>query len=138
MWKQAHLSERQLGAFIALYTLDVGEPPKLLNASLVKFRNQVIHQGRIPTRAEALKYGQGVLDIIRSLISEAKSRFPKGIEQETHRHIISSQKEWGGEVPSTMGLATIVSLTHVDEARNNRSLEDSLGDIEAMRSIYAS
>ncbi|WP_162820906.1 hypothetical protein [Microvirga calopogonii] len=78
------------------------------------------------------------MDIIRSLISEAKSRFPKGIEQETHRHIISSQKEWGGEVPSTMGLATIVSLTHVDEARNNRSLEDSLGDIEAMRSIYAS
>lgn len=133
--KDMKYSERQLGAFITLFTLEIGGPPKLLHPDLVAFRNRVVHEGRIPTRTEALSYGQAVLDIIRHLITEMKVRFPKGIEEATHRYLLSSHKDWEGVIPSTMSLNTIVSLNSVDETCNKRSLEVCLGDIEAMRSI---
>jgi hypothetical protein len=128
------LSERQLGAFITLFTLETGAPPKLLHTNLVAFRNKVVHDGRVPTRAEALSYGQAVLDIIRSLIAEMKSRFPKGIDEATTRHLMTSSKEWDGATPSTMSIATIVSLNMADEAYHTRSLEEALHGIKEMRS----
>jgi hypothetical protein len=132
------LSERQLGAFIALFTLETGTPPKLLHPDLVAFRNKVVHDGRVPTRKEALSYGQAVLEIIRNLITEMKTRFPKGIDEATTRHLTSSYKDWGNATPSTMTIATIVSLNIADEAYNRRSLEEALNGIEEMRSKMSS
>src|SRR5690606_34252006 len=61
-------SERQLGAFIFIYLQEMGEKPALLHPDHIKFRNQVIHKGQIPTKQEALEYGQAILDLIRPLL----------------------------------------------------------------------
>lgn len=61
-------SERQLGAYIALWAFNFGERPKLLNPNNkygVKLRNEVVHKGKIPTRDECIGFGDAVLDIIR-------------------------------------------------------------------------
>lgn len=73
-------SERQLGAFIFLYSQSFGSPPALLSNSKTTFRNEVVHKGKIPSRREALDYGEAILDVINPLHTQAHERFPKGIE----------------------------------------------------------
>ena len=63
-WKRVkRQSERQLGLFIATFLNENGAPPQLLSESDAAFRNAVVHQGEIPTEAEAIKFGQAVIDI---------------------------------------------------------------------------
>lgn len=68
-WKKiSRQSERQLGAFVALFILEFGiQPPVLANAQ-IELRNKVIHQGYFPTKEECLLYGRSVLDSIRQTI----------------------------------------------------------------------
>ena len=58
-------SERQLGAFFYLWLSHFGTIPALLPTDKTTFRNKVIHQGLIPSREEAVSYGQVVLLLIR-------------------------------------------------------------------------
>ena len=49
-WKEVGpRSERQLGAFVIAYTVECGRPPETLSNASQKFRNRVIHEGKIPT-----------------------------------------------------------------------------------------
>jgi len=79
-WKPLKkLSERQTGAFYMLYLHENKKPvPNLDNQKISKksgdyksFRNQVIHNGYIPTREEVIKFGectfQHVADLLCSL-----------------------------------------------------------------------
>ncbi|TQP95438.1 hypothetical protein FLL78_18950 [Vibrio cholerae] len=64
-WKLvSNQSERQLGAFIFLYLSEVGELPTILKSEDSGFRNSVIHKGKIPTKQEAITFGQKVSDLI--------------------------------------------------------------------------
>jgi hypothetical protein len=62
--KIAVQSERQLGAFIFVYLLENKTRPKLLSDKLIKFRNNVIHRGYIPSDDEVIKYAWKVAQII--------------------------------------------------------------------------
>lgn len=64
-WKHvASQSERQLGGYIFLYLNTYGASPQILPQVLTKLRNDVIHRGHIPGRAEAIRFGEAVADII--------------------------------------------------------------------------
>tara|TARA_R110002073_G_scaffold8027_22_gene44937 strand:- start:27230 stop:27928 length:699 start_codon:yes stop_codon:yes gene_type:complete len=64
-WKHVkNQSERQLGAFIFAYLLTYKDAPDLLPNPRVAFRNDVIHKGKIPSRAEAVKYGDAVMTAV--------------------------------------------------------------------------
>jgi hypothetical protein len=60
-------SERQLGAFIFLFTLQFSETPSILKESQVELRNKVAHQGKIPARDEAIRFGSNVVRIFDEL-----------------------------------------------------------------------
>src|SRR5215204_7577291 len=58
-WKlMSKQSERQLGAFAVLYLFETGKFPDFLDSNrlMSRFRNDVIHTGKIPTRNDAVKY----------------------------------------------------------------------------------
>ncbi|WP_141233290.1 hypothetical protein [Lysobacter antibioticus] len=57
-------SERQLGAFLTAH-LAVTKTAFTLNHSIPKFRNNVIHKGKIPPPDEALSFCSSVFDEIR-------------------------------------------------------------------------
>lgn len=80
-------SERQLGAFLFLHTAEFLAPPDMLANKMVQFRNSVIHQGRIPTKGEAVQFGQAVLDVIRPVIMRAQERYADAIEQLTWKKL---------------------------------------------------
>lgn len=79
IWKNiASQSERQLGAYITSYSQTFGEEPIILNPNKdVPFRNSVIHKGFIPSKEEALNYGNIVMTVIESSLLKLKSKYPK-------------------------------------------------------------
>jgi len=80
-------SERQLGAFIFLHSAEFLSPPQLLSNKMIQFRNNVTHQGLIPSRAVAVQFGQSVLDVMRPVLIRARERYAAEIEQLTWRKL---------------------------------------------------
>jgi hypothetical protein len=112
-WRQVkNSSERQLGAFILLWTHSFTELPQLLTQKEIEFRNQVIHKGRIPTRAEALVFCSAVYTIIRSAIAALKSKKNSSVS----RVIIADMRQRstkGEQLGPTMSIPTVVTLNGI-------------------------
>jgi hypothetical protein len=97
-WGQVRLqSERQMGAFAFLYLYETGCHPAMLSNQRVKFRNAIIHQGKFPSRDEALEYGQAVLDLIDPVLGQLESC------KEQVLTIISRQRQEATELAAKLG-----------------------------------
>lgn len=66
-------SERQLGAYLLSHAFEFGENPPSLKPDLQKFRNDVVHNGLIPTEQEAIAFGDAVLKVIRTALAKLRS-----------------------------------------------------------------
>lgn len=139
-WKQiANQSERQLGAFLFLWASEFGEVPQLLSSNDAGFRNSVIHKGKIPTKEEALEYGNTILAIIRPKNVQLRSECDDQIWEVTFEHIRDCSNVGEGQVAGgTMCANTIVSLTAAEEKHNSQTLEEALSGISKWRNIVAS
>jgi hypothetical protein len=60
----AKQSERQLGALACLFLNETKRPLEYLSNSVVTFRNDVVHKGRIPNRDETIEYGQAIMEFV--------------------------------------------------------------------------
>lgn len=126
-WKNvSQQSERQLGAFIFLYCKSFSKSPTLLHQKQVKLRNDVVHKGKIPTREEAVAYGESVLNVIMPILKRVKSDFPDGVQSTIINHLRESRKTDEGQQVGTMSIATIISLSSGDN--KEPTLEESLVD----------
>ena len=75
-WKQvSSQSERQLGGYIFSHLIMCGRPPNLLSNSLITLRNRAIHKGYIPSKEEAMQYGDGVSKLIIEGVSQLHRRY---------------------------------------------------------------
>lgn len=64
-----------------LYFQAFGREPLLLNQNKeVPFWNSVIHKGYIPTKQEAIDYGNSVMKIIEQSLIDLKNKFPTETE----------------------------------------------------------
>lgn len=132
-WDMARKSsERQLGAFVALYSFETGAMPKILSEKQSNFRNKVVHQGKIPSKEEAISYGQSILDIIRPIIKLCKEKYKDGLNSAISDHLRDLSE--GNKYPQTnMGMMTIVSLRYDDAAMEARTMVEALDFLESMR-----
>ncbi len=129
-------SPRQLGAFIFIYLAEFGVPPTLLSRSKMDFRDEVVHQGKIPSREEALKYGQAILDVVRPILKQISIKFPKGVQQTVFQHLHDCRSSTDDACPvSTMGISTILSLSVATPGYDERSLEEALKDLKRKKLI---
>lgn len=68
-WKYvSSSSERQLGAFYFLYLYEIKAVPKKVNDKWEKFRNDVIHKGKIPFYEKTLEYAKYVFNYITEIL----------------------------------------------------------------------
>lgn len=127
-WKMvSSQSERQMGAFIFLWASHFGESPMLLSNNQVAFRNDVIHKGKIPTKAEAIVYGNAVLSVLRPKMLILLEKFPDEVQKIIFYHLRDSQPNSpGGKQVSTMCASTILSLSSGDKSHHRKSLEEHL------------
>lgn len=81
-------SERQLGAFMATWLADTGGHPALLRDSDVSTRNAVVHNGKFPTREEAIRFGQAVADVVSPVLARlGTADMEPTVWKLTHEHL---------------------------------------------------
>lgn len=69
LWKSLRKqSERQIGAFAAVFLVLEGKQAPILDQKAVEFRNRVVHQGHICSRLEAVDYCSQIADRMLPLI----------------------------------------------------------------------
>jgi len=131
VWNQvSKQSERQLGAFLFLWTNKFDEVPELLTNKDTKFRNEVIHKGKIPTKEEALIFGNTILKIIRPKIKQLQFLFEKEISSVIFKHLRDCSKIESDQISGgTMCTNTIISLSSGEESHNTQTLESALDSI---------
>lgn len=131
MWaKVARQSERQYGAYLSMYLNEHGALPPVLSNNRVKFRNDVIHRGKIPTRDEAISYGECILETIGPALQNAKKKFPDGIQTLTLKHLATAHRAAKqGAAIATSCMPTILSLSR---EKSEKTLEEELAALKGM------
>lgn len=82
----------------------------------IEFRNDVIHNGKIPKQQEAIDYGQEILNVMMPIITKLKENYPSPIQQVTVNQLLDRRIESDKERPvSTLGLKTIIGLYNKKE-----------------------
>lgn len=127
-WKTvSNRSERQLGAFVFLWASNFSASPALLDTKQVSFRNGVIHKGKIPTREEALSFGNTVLSVLRPNMLTLRERFADAINKVVFYHLLDAQTPGAASPSSTMCASTIVSLSAGEASHHQGDLQHHLG-----------
>jgi hypothetical protein len=123
MWGSlSRMSERQLGAFIALFVQTFKTQPPLLVRKLVELRNDVVHKGYFPTEEESLRYGAAVLASIRHIIGRLQS------DQALENELARSLNDKGDFSPAGPQL----TLYPFHLLGTNRSIANDVATIEHM------
>lgn len=118
LWKTvSKQTARQLGAYIFVYKLEERQTPKILDTDVVKFRNNVIHQSLIPTKNEAIEFGQSVIDVINSALSVLRNSKMKAVGEikrsellDIHRNLLKVNEDSEISI-STLSMPTLLNST---------------------------
>lgn len=139
-WKTvASQSERQLGAFILLYAQTFKTEPNLLASDKVSFRNAVVHKGKIPSKSEALEYGQAVLDIINPIADKMMSTLEHGMLEAASLHVIEHRKPINSSALQPLQSASspsVLNVTSRPKIFKHPTLVEGLKHLEFMQGIY--
>jgi len=116
----AKQSERQLGMFVTASLLMTRRCPVLLNPNQeVKFRNDVIHGGYVPTAAEAIAFGDVVMRLINDSLAMLRTLAPKALITTYERlspapkhNVSTSEATWNDDEDHT-GVVNIVTAVDV-------------------------
>lgn len=135
-WKEIKdKSERQLGAYINTYVLESGEPPALLPDKKSHFRNEVVHQGRIPTRDEAIEFGQEVRNLVAPAWTKLKEDHPEHVTEVVKRHVMKIRGAIRGDPRvQFQGISTTLSMSR-GKGQPQPSLQDALNRLKMRRAI---
>ncbi len=75
LWKTiSSQSERQLGAFTALFFNKIRKLPVRLTDNTIHFRNDVTHKGKFPTKQETYDFALAVANYVKANINEISTR----------------------------------------------------------------
>jgi hypothetical protein len=133
----ANKSERQLGAFIFLWLNRFLTLPPLLTDDESAFRNKVVHDGKIPTRAETLDYGNRVLRIIQSSTRLLSRMLSDSVLNVSYRNTKAAMDKSGLGSPS-VNMADGTILKHAEAADDTIRLEDYLPMLVDVQTLLAS
>ena len=139
VWKKvSSQSERQLGAYIMLYFKVFAKEPILLNQNKeVPFRNSVIHKGYIPTKEEAIDYGNSVMEIIEQSLIDLKQKFPDeteltfdhyGYKKSAEEKFHKLEKKTGNE--QNFACVNIMTTIDVKHGREINPKDERKGKVE--------
>lgn len=111
-WKPvAAQSERQLGAFLFTHLLETKQPCKWLEGESVQLRNSVIHKGYLPTRAEALGYGERALSFMIPLLRYLRAKYRTEMESVAIQQVAMVTERARQRNPLNLGVMTIPTVT---------------------------
>jgi hypothetical protein len=118
-WKPlSRLSERQFGAYVSLYVVSFGEAPLTLSNRMVELRNQVVHNGDLPDREEALKFGEAIYGVIQSGVQKLRASCLDDVNSELGAHVTRISGKMGSRYPRTFQV-TATALNIIEDISNS-------------------
>lgn len=133
LWKEvAKQSERQHGAHFFLYASKFGVAPKALNRTEREFRNDVVHKGVIPSRAEAMKFGESVRQVIVHELSHLRATVLTSLDAVIVENLYIQHGVKSGHVIS-VGAISKWSPISAGVDPPNESLEEMLRRLDGQR-----
>jgi hypothetical protein len=138
-WKSAaKYSERQLGAYIVAHLICEHRGPMLLSNAKTEFRNDVIHRGKVPTRDQAIAFGNAVFEVVLPTLAALKAKYAGTIQDDVMAHVkrVASQAKGGPFKYSSMCIGTTVSLASA-EPNKETAVEQAIARVETMRAKFA-
>lgn len=131
-WKPvAKSSERQLGVFIGAWAFAFGKCPTVLSNDWASFRNNVVHNGEIPSKAKAVEFGEVILKQLRSQMGALTDNYGERVNREVSRHVRSFQPKSTSPV-GTMYQQMLICL------QDSQSCEPARQTLEAYLEFQAS
>jgi hypothetical protein len=125
-------SERQFGAFVAVWLLETGTSYTIVSLSqinsMTSLRNEVIHQGKIPTLSECKEYGQYVFDIVLPIEKRLSTEYEPAYKDERFARAM----EMSHSSSSPIGILSIYSAFKA-AINTDRTLESVLKKLEEYR-----
>lgn len=120
LWKPiSNSSVMQEGAFIYSYFEQFRTIPPTLPNKKKEFRNSVIHKGMLPTREQALDYGEKIIDLMWPTVQKTKEQMERGVRQTVRAHLsgpaITAYNE--GLILGTFSRATLITLNPCSSER---------------------
>jgi len=133
VWKLiSKQSERQFGAFAIAYLLEFGLSYTSVSQNhidkMTKLRNDVVHQGKIPTYQECIDYGQYVINIITPVEQILLDNYGSHHKKECFALANEVRKDY----PSPLNVLSIVSYFS-ETIKNNGQLELTLEHLRKYR-----
>ena len=139
-WKHVSVqSERQLGAFVFAYLVANSTPPPMLHPNDVKFRNDAIHKGKIPSREEATRFGEKVLEIILQVLTPLRAQAEEFVQRAVRSYIHEVQTRALAENPNIAGMSagTLICLARAQSERQP-TLPEWIEGLEVQRRTFSS
>lgn len=87
--KVANQSERQLGAYIFLYLQEFGALPEMLSNQMIELRNDVVHKGLLPDKAQSLAFGSAAYEVIQHGVRQLRETHLEHVKDVLRQHMIS-------------------------------------------------
>lgn len=139
-WKQmASQSERQFGAFTAMYLLHTTTPWVPLDQKFVELRNNCVHKGYLPSGSEATEFGVAALQAIWRIVDALKATYSELLRRsaefvERHAAAREAVKQGGGQLGST-AFPSVVDVMHRAESDAALVLKRAVANI-GLRNLY--
>lgn len=133
-FKQINRSEPQLGAYALAFLFLFNKAPtlpgkiKFQGKDLQSFRNEVAHQGRIPTKDEAVAFGQEVFNLVHPVVHQ--------LREDDKQHFFEELKRESGKPPRA-GFRTMLNCGVRLSPAPSLNVQDYLSQLaETMASLY--
>ena len=135
-WKEvSQQSERQLGAFVFLFTLEYKKTPASLTHSERSFRNDVIHKGKFPSYAKTIKYCKRITDLIYGVLETLRNsdeQIINNLAEEKQQKMLTKFEEMKKR-PFTHLELTLINLHHHISSFERRDVEEYIEEIRAVK-----
>ena len=119
-WKGlSRQSERQLGAYIFLYLCENNKPPVLLPNSMIKLRNDVVHNGKIPTEEEGIEFGRTVYSIVGPELKALKQGYDSEVNEIVTNHITANRKSIS-HISKNVSFSSMRTLINIATSDNDQ------------------
>lgn len=132
--KKLNRSELKLGAYISSYVQKYGTVPKTLSDQEIHFRNDVIHNGKFPTKEEAVEWAKKTYLLIKpeceKLRKELKNEYLRTTRKEYMRNL---SKKSEAAVLRPLKLGTV--LSEMIPFKGPQDISDYLQTITQKREI---
>lgn len=105
-------SEPQIGAYMATWSLTYNTKAKVLSGARVNFRNNVVHNGHIPSHDEAVKFGRDVLEIIShglQVLGRPPSRDFDELRAENTKKQVALAEQYVGSTRAYLTTMTLIN-----------------------------